>query len=151
MDIFELIQADHRKVESLFSEIESTDSAKKLQTLFNQLYTDLNVHAKAEELTFYPTMLNYEGTEDQVAEAEEEHTEAKELLEELKSLSPTSSEFKAKIRELKEAVQHHVEEEESEIFATISEKVGKEELKELAKEFQEAKSKLQKEMAAASR
>ena len=47
MDIFELIQADHRKVESLFSEIESTDSAKKLQTLFNQLYTDLNVHAKA--------------------------------------------------------------------------------------------------------
>ncbi|MBE9227062.1 hemerythrin domain-containing protein [Phormidium sp. LEGE 05292] len=150
MNVIELIKSDHRKVESLFSEMEKAKDSKKMQKLFDQLYTELTLHAKVEELTLYPSMRNYDETHDMVEEAEEEHTEAKELLEEIKSMSPSDPEFKAKIEELKEAVQHHVEEEESEILPSVSDSMDEQEMKELAKEFQEAKSKLEKEISAAS-
>lgn len=150
MNVIELIKSDHRKVESLFSEMEKAKDSKKMQKLFNQLYTELTLHAKVEELTLYPSMRNYDETHDMVEEAEEEHTEAKELLEEIKSMSPSDPDFKAKIEELKEAVQHHVEEEESEILPSVSDSMDEQEMKELAKEFQEAKSKLEKEISAAS-
>ncbi|MFB2897156.1 hemerythrin domain-containing protein [Aerosakkonemataceae cyanobacterium BLCC-F50] len=150
MNVIELIKSDHRKVESLFSEMEKTKDSKKMQMLFDEIYTELTLHAKVEELTLYPSMRNYDETHDMVEEAEEEHTEAKVLLEELKSMSPSDPDFKAKIEELKEAVQHHVEEEESEILPSVSDSMDEQEMKELAKEFQEAKSKLEKEISAAS-
>lgn len=99
----------------------------------------------------YPTMRDHEETEELVAEGEEEHTEVKVMLEELKALDSTSSEFKVKIGELKDAVQHHVEEEENEIFPKVQESISDEELKQLATEFQQAQSKLQEEIAVASR
>lgn len=147
MDVFELIKEAHRKVETLFTEIESTDGSKKLDQYFNQLYKELNVHAQAEELTFYPTMRDHEDLKELVNEAEEEHTEVKVMLEQIKSLDATSSEFKAKISELKDAVQHHVQEEENEVFPKVRQSVNDEELKQLATEFQEAQRKLQEEMA----
>ncbi|OKH32290.1 hemerythrin [[Phormidium ambiguum] IAM M-71] len=150
MNVIELIKSDHRKVESLFSEIEKTEDSKKRQVLFDQIYTELTLHAKVEELTLYPSMRDYDETHDMVDEAEEEHTEAKELLEEIKSMSPSDPNFPAKIEELKEAVQHHVEEEENEILPSVSDSMDEQEMKELAKEFKEAKSKLEKETSAAS-
>lgn len=150
MNVIEIIKSDHRKVESLFSEMEKAKSSKKMQELFEQIYTELTVHAKVEELTLYPSMRNYDETHDMVDEAEEEHTEAKVLLEELKSMNPGEPDFKAKIEELKEAVQHHVEEEESEILPSVIDSMDEQEMKELAKEFKSAKSKLEKGMSAAS-
>ncbi|MFB2880467.1 hemerythrin domain-containing protein [Floridanema aerugineum] len=150
MNVIELIKSDHRKVESLFSEMEKAKDSEEMQILFDQIYTELTLHAKVEELTLYPSMRNYDETHDMVEEAEEEHIEARELLEEIKSMSPSDPEFKAKIEELREAVQHHVEEEESEILPSVSDSMDEQEMKELAKEFQEAKSKLEKEISAAS-
>lgn len=59
MDVFELIEAAHRKVETIFSEIEKTNGSKKLDQYFNQLYKELNVHAQTEELTLYPAMRDH--------------------------------------------------------------------------------------------
>ena len=146
MNILELIQSDHRKVENLFSEIENANDDDRVYGYFNQLYKELTLHSHSEEMTLYPAMREYEETEDMIEEAEEEHVEAEELLEEIKSLSPGSTEFKAKIRELKEAVMHHVEEEETEIFPAVSECMSDEEMQELAEEFQEVKSKLQSDV-----
>lgn len=145
MDIFELIKTDHRQVEELFSQIESAKDSKKLDQYYKQIYSELNIHAQAEELTFYPTMRDHEGTEELVEEAEEEHTEVKVLLEQMKSLEPTSAEFKAKIKELKAAVEHHVQEEENEIFSQVRQCMSDEELNQLATEFQEVKNRLQHE------
>ena len=96
MDLFELIEAAHRKVETIFSEIEKTKGSKKLDQYFNQLYKELNVHAQTEELTLYPAMRDHDDIKELVNEAEEEHTEVKVLLEQMKSLDATSSEFKEK-------------------------------------------------------
>ncbi|HEY9598147.1 MAG TPA: hemerythrin domain-containing protein, partial [Cyanophyceae cyanobacterium] len=105
MEIFELIKGDHRKVESLFAEMENTKSAKKLDQSFKQLCQELTIHAQVEELTFYPTMRDNKKTEKLVDEAEEEHVEVKVLLEQLKSLDSSSSEFKDKMSQLKQAVE----------------------------------------------
>jgi hemerythrin superfamily protein len=151
MDLFELIEAAHRKVETIFSEIEKTNGSKKLDQYFNQLYKELNVHAQTEELTLYPAMRDHDDIKELVNEAEEEHTEVKVLLEQMKSLDVTSSEFKEKISTLKEAVQHHVQEEENEVFPKVRKSMSDEELKQLAKEFEETQSKLQKDLSVATR
>ncbi|MBD2182630.1 hemerythrin domain-containing protein [Planktothrix sp. FACHB-1355] len=150
MDAVELIKSDHRKVEKIFSQIEKTEDPDKLYEYFNELYTELNVHAQAEELTLYPAMRDHQETEDLVEEAEEEHDEAKILLEEIKSLSPSSPEFKEKIRQLKEEVLHHVEEEESEILPQVSEYMSEAELNQVAEEFQDTKSRLQDDISEAA-
>ena len=150
MDVLELIKADHRQVETLFSEIESTDEPRKLYKSFNQLYNALNVHAEVEEQIFYPAIRHSPDIEALVDTAQKEHEEAKEMLEELASLSPTSAEFKQKIRHLKQVIQHHVQQEENQVFAQVRGFMTSEEREQLGKEFEAVKSKLQTEMSVAS-
>jgi hemerythrin superfamily protein len=147
-NILSLIEAEHRQVEKLFAEAEKAD-ANELYECFNQIYKALTLHARTEELVFYPAMREYEETEQYIEEAEAEHEEAKILLEEIKSLKPTDSEFKTKIKSLKKAVQHHVEEEENEIFEAISECMSDRQLNDLGQEFQKTKAKLEEEVKTA--
>lgn len=148
-DILALIETDHRKVEQLFDEFETTKGAKKTQTLFNQIYKELTLHAKAEELVFYPAMQEYEETREYIEEAEEEHNTAKILLEEMKALSSSDAEFSEKMQSLKEAILHHVEEEENEIFEAVRDCIDEQELQNLGTEFQATKAKLEPDVKAA--
>ncbi len=150
MDVLELIKADHRQVETLFSEIESTDNPHKLYECFNQLYNALNVHAEVEEQTFYPAVRDCQDAEKLVDAAQEEHDEAEQMLEALASLSPTSAEFKQKIGELKQAIQHHVQEEENEVFSKVRECMSQKEREQLGSEFEALKRKLRSEISVAS-
>lgn len=146
MNILELIEQDHRKVESLLEEIKKTKDAKKKMKLFNDIYKEVNLHAKAEELVFYPAMREYDDTAEYIEEAEEEHEDAEALLEEMKEFNPKDAEFKEKLEELTEAIQHHVEEEESEIFKAVRKCIDEQQLNTLGEEFQAAKGKLQAEV-----
>lgn len=148
-DILTLIEADHRKVEELFAQIETAKGTKKSQQIFEQIYKELNLHALAEELVFYPAMQEYEQTKQYIEEAEEEHTAAKILLEQMKSLDSTDVEFKTKLQHLQEAIMHHVEEEESEIFNAVRECIEEEQLVVLAQEFLSAKTKVEADVEAA--
>ncbi|MEH1966486.1 MULTISPECIES: hemerythrin domain-containing protein [unclassified Nostoc] len=147
-DILSLIEAEHRQVEKLFAEAEKAKGAKLVEQ-FNQIYIALSLHARTEELVFYPALREYEETEQYVEEAEEEHEEVSVILEEIKALKPTDSEFKEKMSELQETVAHHVEEEESEIFNAVRECMSEQELTELGQEFQETKAKLMPDIEAA--
>jgi hemerythrin superfamily protein len=146
MNILEMIEQDHRKVESLFEEIKKAKDAKKSMKLFNEIYKELNLHAKAEELVFYPAMREYDETAEFIEEAEEEHADAETFLEEMKEFNPKDAEFKEKLEELVKAVKHHVEEEESEIFEAVRKCMDDKQLQALGKEFETAKSKLQDEV-----
>ncbi len=147
-NILSLIEMEHRQIEQLFAAAEKVDNTK-MYKCFNQIYEELSLHTRAEELIFYPAIREYEATERYIAEAEKEHEEAKVLLEEIKELKPTDYEFRTKISELKKAVQHHVEEEESEIFTTIRKFMNDQQLAELGQEFQEAKVKLEADVKVA--
>lgn len=148
MDILDLIRKDHRQVETLFKEIENTNNNQELYDRFNELYKEINLHAKVEEQTFYPAIRESGDHNQLVSGAQKEHDKAKELLEEIASLSPASIEFEQKIRQLKEAIQHHVQEEEKEVFPLVSECMNAEEREQLGREFTTSKSQLQNEISA---
>lgn len=147
-DILSLIEAEHRQVEQLFEEA-GTASKNKLYEIFDQIYLAVNLHARTEELVFYPALREYEETAQYIEEAEEEHEEAEVLLEEIKALKPTDAEFQSKLTDLREAIMHHVEEEESEIFEAVRGCISEEELVELGQEFLEGKAKLEADVKAA--
>ncbi len=147
-NILSLIETEHRQVEKLFAEAEKADF-NELYECFNEIYKALTLHTRSEELVFYPAMQEYEATAQYIEEAEAEHEEAKIILEEIKSLKPTDSEFKTKIKSLKKAVQHHVEEEESEIFKAVSECMSDKQLSALGEEFQKTKAELEEEVKTA--
>ncbi|MEH2110676.1 hemerythrin domain-containing protein [Nostoc sp.] len=146
-DIVSLIEAEHRQVKKLFAELDKVKGAKLVEQ-FNQIYIALILHARTEELVFYPALREYEETEQYVEEAEEEHEEVSIILEEIKALKPTQPEFKEKMSELKETLEHHVEE-KSEIFNAVRECMSDRELTELGQEFQETKAKLVSNVEAA--
>jgi len=150
MDILDFIKKDHRQIDTLFSEIEATDDTQKLYHCFNQLYEEINLHAEVESQTFYPAIRECTDSDGLVNEAQKEHDQAKQLLEEIEFLSPTSEEFKAKIRELKQVIQHHVQEEENEIFSQVRQYMNEEKRAQLGREFEAVKSKLHSEMSIAS-
>lgn len=148
MSIRDLIRMDHAKVNTLFTELLKSDDPQKIQEYFGQIYKDLSVHATAEEETVYPAIRSYyEKTEDLY----QEQAEMKQMLDKIKSLNPSSSEFKPQVEQLMKAVQHHVSQEENDVFSKIRNNYSDEEQKQMATKFKAAKSKLQDQMAAATR
>jgi hemerythrin superfamily protein len=117
MDAIEMLEEQHRDVEDLFDELESADAADK-QDLFDELADSLAVHALIEEMHFYP-VVRARRTEDIVLESLEEHLIVKRMLAELMRLDPRNQAFDAKLAELKQQVQHHVTEEEDELFPKV--------------------------------
>lgn len=115
MDPFELLKNDHEKVSDLFKRIEAADRRAKLG-IFKQLKSELEVHTHIEETIFYPALEKARETRDLTLEAYEEHQVVKDLLVELDSAQEHSDEWDAQLTVLRENVEHHVDEEENELF-----------------------------------
>jgi hemerythrin superfamily protein len=93
MDALEFLKEDHQKVKRLFKQIAETDDPSKRQELFDQIDTELEIHAHIEETVFYPALENYDQLIDMVADARDEHQTVKALLEELEELGVESGKF----------------------------------------------------------
>lgn len=145
MSIGQLIRMDHTKVNTLFAQVQATDDPQKLQEFFGQIYKDLSAHSEAEEQIVYPAVRPYyKDTEDLY----KEQAEMKQMLEQIKSLSPSSPNFKDQVKQLMGAVMHHVQQEENEMLAKIRDNFSDEQQKQMATEFKTAKSKIQDKFAA---
>ncbi|HEU0047448.1 MAG TPA: hemerythrin domain-containing protein [Nitrososphaera sp.] len=118
MNAFTLLKEDHDKVAGIFEQLEPTTErgVKTREELFTRLKNELDVHTRIEEEIFYPALRDADQTHDIVLEAYEEHAVVKELLAELESLSKDDETWGAKLKVLQENVEHHVEEEEGEMF-----------------------------------
>ena len=139
MDAFELLKKDHKKVSQLFKEIEAASGQRKKE-IFARLKTELDVHANVEERIFYPALENKEEARDITLEAYEEHKVVKDLLGELESSNAPEDEWDAKLTVLKENVEHHVEEEEGELFSKARQALSKQEIEELGVEMEAEKA-----------
>ncbi|TAE94392.1 MAG: DNA nickase [Oscillatoriales cyanobacterium] len=144
MNITEIIAMDHRKVDTLFMEIEKTDDPQKLQEFFGQLYKDLSVHSEAEEQIVYPAVRSYYGD---TQELYDEQAQMKQMLAQIKALNPSSSDFKGQLQQLKAAVQDHVKQEENDMFPQIRRNLSEAQMEQMATQFKAAKSTIQQEMA----
>jgi len=150
-DAIELLKTDHRTVETLFQRVKANEDGNNAAT-FKKIKEELDVHAHIEETIFYPHLLEKGDKELKkiVREGVEEHGQVKELLAELADLSGTSPTFKAKITVLMENVEHHVEEEEDEMFQMAEDQIPEETLQRLGALMQGEKIKVKKMTGARS-
>lgn len=118
MDAIDLLKSQHREVEDLFSKIEKSRDAVKKDQLFTKLADSLAIHATIEEHHFYPAVKE-KRTEDILLEALEEHLGIKRVLSDLLDTEIDDETFDAKITVLKEQVEHHVGEEETDLFPKV--------------------------------
>jgi hypothetical protein len=98
--------------------------------LFTQIADKLAAHASIEERFFYPAA-NSDDTEDILLESAEEHLAAKRVIADLLDLLPTDETFDAKVKVLQELIEHHVEEEEEELFPKVRKLAEKDALMDL--------------------
>ncbi|MDQ4087575.1 MAG: hemerythrin domain-containing protein, partial [Pseudomonadota bacterium] len=102
---------DHRRVEALFEQFEKAKGASAQQQIVQQICTELKVHAMLEEEIYYPAIRG-KIDDDDLDEAYVEHDSAKLLINELEAAEPSEDFYEAKVKVLKELIEHHVKEEE---------------------------------------
>jgi iron-sulfur cluster repair protein YtfE (RIC family) len=150
MDAFELLKEDHKKVSSIFEKLEPTTErgVKTREELFAQLKQELDVHARIEETILYPVLKESKETEDITLEAYEEHNVIKQLLAELEEMPKDNESWGAKLKVLQENVEHHVEEEEGEMFKDARKVLSQAQIDELGEQLEAAKQEQLKALAA---
>jgi hemerythrin superfamily protein len=150
MNAFTLLKADHKKVAGILDKIDETTerAVKTREELFTQLKTELDIHTRIEETIFYPALKDADETRDITLEAFEEHKVVKTLLGELESLGKDKEEWTAKFTVLKENIEHHVEEEEGEMFPKARKVLGEDGAETLGTRMEKAKG--EQKAAAAS-
>ena len=141
MNAFALLKADHEKVAGILETIEDTTerAVKGRDELFPRLKAELDLHAMIEEEIFYPALEETEEAREITLEAYEEHRLVKQLLAELEAEPKGTEEWTAKFTVLKEKIEHHVEEEEGEMFKKARQALSEEEIETLGDRLQEAK------------
>lgn len=141
MNVLELLKQDHQTVDRLFSKVLSTSSADKARRdeLFATLRGELLRHAHAEEKVFYPPLREKRESHDIVEEGIGEHHHVEELLTRLEAIPSDSDDWIDAVQSLKDCVQHHVREEEGEIFDDARKLLGEQALDRMTEEIRQAK------------
>ena len=138
MDAFELLMNDHRKVSEIFDRMESGEASLRRE-LFPRLKRELEIHAHVEETIFYPALKEHEETRELVAEAYDEHAAVKDLLSEMETMTPGDGGWDDLLAELRENVEHHVEEEEGELFEQARLVLSDEQVEEIGERIEQEK------------
>lgn len=142
INAIDLLVADHEKVKKLFKEFDQLKDragAADKQELVEQICAELMLHTEAEEEIFYPAARAALKDEDMFNEAEVEHASAKDLIAQLGAMDPSDEMYDAKVTVLSEYIEHHVGEEEKEMFPAVG-KTGLD-LQQLGERMQDMKEK----------
>jgi hemerythrin superfamily protein len=120
MNALDLLKQQHEEVSKLFKQFEKLEEGgmAERRELFVMIADRLSAHATIEEQFFYPS-IKTEKTEDLVREAVEEHLAVKRIIADLLEMEPADENYNAKMKVLQENVEHHVEEEEKELFKLV--------------------------------
>ncbi len=134
MNAIDLLKAQHQEVMDLFANYEQTDDDKEKQDLFFQIADKLAAHATIEERVFYPSAYA-DKTQRLLTESVEEHLAMKRIIADLLDMTPSDNNFDAKVKVLKDEIEHHVDEEENQLFKSVRRTLGKERLELLGKQM----------------
>ncbi|MEX0738567.1 MAG: hemerythrin domain-containing protein [Pseudohongiella sp.] len=121
-DAVAMLMSDHRKVEKVFADFEKlkSEDATGKKKLVDKISKELLVHMTLEEEIFYPAVAEeVKGAKGVVKEGIVEHAGAKDLIKQLKAMKGDESLFDAKVKVLSEQIEHHVKEEEDEMFPKV--------------------------------
>lgn len=152
MDIYQVLKADHKVVKALLKQMDDTTerSGKKRTALLLKLKQALIPHARAEELVVYEPLKDSDvkDADDLSFEAYEEHWVADKLLLEISGTDTADKRWGALLSVLKENLEHHIEEEEEELFKKCRKSFSKEEAEAMMDEFNLLKKGFLKEVKA---
>ncbi|MCF5668319.1 hemerythrin domain-containing protein [Pseudomonas marginalis] len=145
MNAIDLLKADHERVKALLTQLsESTERGVKKRTeLLAKLEAEISLHTKLEEEILYPAFRKAGGKEQDIMyhEAKEEHRTVDALvLPDLKQTEPSTTEFSGRVKVVKELLEHHIEEEETDMFPQAKKLLGKVLLEELGAEMEAMKA-----------
>lgn len=147
-DIFTRLKQDHDRHREMLERVADTSGdTKERRQSFEQLRIDVSAHANAEEQSLYAEMLARPDLQDKGRHSVAEHKEADDYFEDLVDMDFSSTGWLARFKTLKERLEHHMDEEENEIFAAAKEDLSEERAEELARIFDERKPEEQQEVA----
>jgi hemerythrin superfamily protein len=141
VNAIDLLIADHKKVTKLLTEgEETTERAEKTRTeLRDTLKREMTVHEEIEERIFYPALKEHPKAREIVLEGYEEHHVVDEIMRELLQTDVADEQWAAKFKVMKENIEHHIEEEEGEMFKKARQAFSEDELEELGRRMEEMK------------
>lgn len=146
-DLFDLIQKDHEKVRQVMKKIQKSRPGMSRESDLDRLKVELLPHMMLEEQMFYPIMIDESEQRELGFEAIEEHRVARNVLDDLEELEPSDEKWSARFKVFMELVEHHIEEEESDVFEAAREIIDSDRAMELGKQFQSQKRKILKSAA----
>ncbi len=139
MNVFELLKQDHQTARDLFAQMERVDKRERAP-VFERLRHELTVHAHAEQEAFYSKLENMRNTRQDVADGLEEHQDIEEMLDRLAAMDPASDDFMRQARELRDCVEHHIQDEEQKMFHHARQVLPDDRLDEIGDEVAQAKA-----------
>jgi hemerythrin-like domain-containing protein len=141
MDVIKLLKEDHKKVKKMLDELESTTerAANTRERLFAKIQSELKLHELVEEEIVYPAFRKQCKLKDIVLEGYEEHHVVDLIMDEIAGESVTDESWAAKVKVMKENVEHHVEEEEDKMFPQARKLFKDEELEMLGEQVEQRK------------
>ena len=143
MTLLKALKADHEKANALLDKVLETEDRKERTGLFAQFAEELTAHSRAEEKVLYARLKKIEEGKDEALEGAVEHQVVDRLIEDLKRNSSTQSdEWSARCGVLQELLEHHIEEEEDEMFKTARKLFDAKALEKMGEEFLAEKAKL---------
>jgi hemerythrin-like domain-containing protein len=148
MDAITMLKTDHDKVKDLLEDLEKTTERgiKTRGELFATIKGELTVHEIIEEEIFYPALKSHPKAKDIVLEGFQEHHVVDLLMRELEDLDVADESWGAKAVVMKENIEHHIEEEEGEMFRTARQVFDRQELEDLGERMAARKTSAQKEL-----
>ena len=152
MDALKLLKDDHQKVKKLLGELESTTErgVKTRQDLFTKVKQELVVHEAIEEEIFYPALQEHPKTKEIMLEAYEEHHVVDMVMAEIEGVAFDDETWGAKFMVMKENLEHHIEEEEGEMFKLAKQVFDRDELERLGESMAARKEQLLKQQPSAA-
>ncbi|WP_017444973.1 hemerythrin domain-containing protein [Gayadomonas joobiniege] len=153
MSIYTYLKDDHKKIKALLQSIEDLGPQESQQRdeCFNDLKKTLILHSKAEEKVFYKPLKKSADTQNEVEHGEEEHQEAELLMRELTSERLTGNAWYQKFLKLKSDLEHHIEEEEEDIFADAQAVLSDKKADKMEKSMRKAKKEEQQKRSISER
>jgi hemerythrin-like domain-containing protein len=152
MNAITMLTDDHSAVKKLLSELETTTErgVKTREELFTRIKADLTVHEIIEEEIFYPALKEHPKAKDIVLEGYEEHNVVDTLMSELSALPFDHESWGAKAKVMQENIEHHIEEEEGEMFKKARQVFDEAELEELGERMARRRVSAEREAAPAA-
>ena len=141
MSIYDAIKADHENHRKLLATIADTEGASDdRKAAWAEFFHDVKSHAAAEEETFYSKLMSKTWGQDSARHSVEEHAEMDDLMEELQGMDMSSPAWLQKFNQLKHDYEHHMDEEEDEVFGRAKEVIPEGEIEGYGKAFKDRKA-----------